>query len=209
METQHSSELLIKEILEQSASEAKTILEQAQIEVDRQINKTKKEAEAEQEQIIKNAQLQAEAIRKKILSHVKLEVKKQQLENREKTIKRIFQDLTDRLNNYRQHPDYRSFLNDSIVEAVAALQGNHIHLQVGKGEKKLLDPKGLKTIEKQALERAKRKVTLKVVDDLIHEGGVLAVSSDGRMRFDNRFSAQLRRIEDKLRLMIVKEIFKS
>ena len=134
METQNSSGLLRNEILTQSKSEAESILDQAKKEYDRQINQAKKEADREQEQLLKNGQVQASGIRKKILSNVKLEVKKQQLDTREKVIVQIFQILTDRLNGYRDHSDYLQFLIESIVEAAVALPGDRIQLCVGEKE---------------------------------------------------------------------------
>jgi V/A-type H+-transporting ATPase subunit E len=209
METQNSSGLLRNEILTQSKSEAESILDQAKKEYDRQINQAKKEADREQEQLLKNGQVQASGIRKKILSNVKLEVKKQQLDTREKVIVQIFQILTDRLIGYRDHSDYLQFLIESIVEAAVALPGDRIQLCVGEKEKQLLETKTLHSIEKQIMDRSKRKVTLNITEDFIDEGGVLAFTADKRMRFDNRFSAQLHRMEDEMRLMIVREVFEQ
>jgi vacuolar-type H+-ATPase subunit E/Vma4 len=209
METQNSSGLLRNEILTQSKSEAESILDQAKKEHDRQINQAKKEADKEREQLLKDGQVQASGIRKKILSNVKLEVKKLQLDTREKAIIQIFQNLTDRLNDYRGHSDYIQFLKECIVEAVVALPGDRIQLCVGKKEKQLLGTKTLHSIENQITDRSKRKVTLNITDDFIDEGGVLAFTADKRMRFDNRFSAQLHRVEDEMRLMIVREVFEQ
>ena len=140
---------------------------------------------------------------------MKLEVRKHQLDSREKTIKKIFQNLTDRLNAYRDHSEYLKFLKRSIIEAAVALPGDPIHLYVGKKEKKLLDSRTLRSIEKQILDKSKRRVNLKISGESIEEGGVLAQTADGRMRFDNRFSAQLHRVEDEMRLMIVREVFEQ
>ena len=207
METQDSSGLLRNEILNQSESEAKTILDQAKKEHDRQIAQAKKEAEKEREHVLKTGRFQASVMRKKILSNVKLEVRRHQLDSREKAIKKIFQELTDRLNAYRDHSEYLRFLKQSIIEAVLALPGDYIHLCVGEKEKKLLSPEILKSIEKQMRDKSKRKVNLKISGESIDEGGILALTADERMRFDNRFSAQLHRAEDEMRLMIVREVF--
>jgi V/A-type H+-transporting ATPase subunit E len=209
MEIQNSSGLLRNEILTQSKSEAKSILDQAQKEHERQINQAKKEADREREQLLKDGKVQASQIRKKILSNVKLEVKKQQLDIREKAIIQIFQNLTDRLGSYRGHSDYLQFLKERIMEAVFALPGDRIQLCVGQQEKRLLETKTLRSIEKQVLDRSHRKVTLNITDDLIDEGGVLAFTADKRMRFDNRFSAQLHRAEDEMRLMIARDVFEQ
>ncbi|MBN2104012.1 hypothetical protein JW835_08245 [bacterium] len=207
MENQNaSSDILRQEILEQSKTEAEGILEQASKEQDRLVQKAQKEAEEILKKTLKNAEDQAGLIKRKILSSVHLEVKKQQLKTREAIIVQIMKVIQDMLNDFRQSPDYADFLRDSIIEAVTALKTEQIQLMAGPVEKKLLKKEFIKESEKIIQMKKKIKVTLTIMQDTLDDGGIVAVSKDGRMRYDNSFSAQIKRHEHDIRLMIVQDV---
>ncbi len=206
MESQYaSSDVLRKEILEQSQSEAEGIAEQAEKERSRLLTQAKKDAEAEKQNILKEAREQADAIRKKVLSTVHLDVKKQNLKLREKTVSRIVSEVRSRLDEFRKSPEYKDVLKVWSIEAVSAIQGEEIRLQAAEPEKAILKSL-LGEITDRISKNNNRRVSLKIDETPLKEGGVIAMSSDGRMRFDNSFTALLRRKEDEMRLTIMKEV---
>lgn len=204
---QTSSDILRQEILEQSKAESESVLVEARKEETRMLNQARKEADAAREKILKAAHAQAMAIQKKILSNVQLEIKKHKLSAREQIFKRIIQAVKDKLDDYRNDPDYLSFLQVSLFEAINVLQEDSVILQVGEIERKILDGAQLKNMMKNYQKHYAQAVEISFSKSPLDEGGVLVMTKDGRKRYDNSFSAQMRRHEDIMRLSILKNVF--
>lgn len=205
-EQRSSSEILLKEIREQSKAEAEAIIEQAEKESNRILKEAKVEAEKIRSEILHKAEVQASRIRKKILSGVHLEVKKQTLYAREEIMSRIFEKVEEKLEKFRLTKTYLPFLKKLIIEGVLALELNATKVIAGNVEKKILDRKFLSKIEREIREHEGKNVKLSLLNETLTESGVILVSSDGRMRFDNRLSTRMHRIENEMRLMVVKKV---
>jgi len=201
-----SSEIMRKEILQQSRTEAEGILEQARKEEARLVEKGRQEAEAVRAKAMKAAEEQAEGIRRRVLSGVHLEVKKQQLINREKILSRVLDILRDKMQQFRQRSEYRDFLSACVTESVMAIEDEQIGLQVNKQEREILEKGLLQEIQQRIQQKTGRPVQLRLLEAALEDGGVIAFSKNERTRYDNSFSAQLKRKEDEIRLMVVKEV---
>jgi V/A-type H+-transporting ATPase subunit E len=199
------SKILQEEIREQSEAEASAILEQAEIEAKRIVGEAESEARKIQSDLIKKAEAQAEGIRKRILSSVHLEIKKQNLRAREEMLLKLFQIVQEKLEHFRKSQEYGSFLEAMIVEGVLALGVEDIHVIAGDSERKLLSKQFLSRIV-QHFEKEGKKINLVLSDEKIDQGGVIVTSADGRTRLDNRFSARIRRNQDAMRLLAIKKI---
>jgi len=207
MESQNAScDVLRREIIAQSKNEAEGILEQANKERDQLILQSQKEADEIHRNALKRAEDEAHFIQKKILSSVHLEVKKQQLRIREGIIIQMMDQIGKKLNDFRKDPDYSEFLKDSIVEAAAALKTDQVQLKVGNIEKEKLKQGLLKEAEHRIQKGINRNIKLTIMKETLNDGGVLAVSIDGRTRYDNSFSAQVKRHEEEIRLTIVQDV---
>jgi len=201
-----SSEVLCREIEEQSKEEAKAVLDQAEKEKERILKEAQDEISRFQAENKKKAEMQAENIRKKVLSGVHLEIKRQRLRNREETISRILQAVKDKFENYRKTDMYLSFVKKLVIEGIQALDSDKIEIIPGKVEKQLLKNNVLKEIEKEA-KSIGLKIHLAMSDEILSEGGVVLRSLNGRMRFDNRFSTRIKRVEETMRLKVMKTVF--
>jgi vacuolar-type H+-ATPase subunit E/Vma4 len=56
---------------------------------------------------------------------------------------------------------------------------------------------------------SRREVKITLCASKEDEGGVLITSKDGRTRFDNRFSALIKRNMDAMRLTVMKEVIEN
>jgi vacuolar-type H+-ATPase subunit E/Vma4 len=195
--------LLKTEIQEQSASDEQAIIREAEQAAEKTLRDAKAEAEKIQTEILKKAAGQADAVRKRILSGVHLEVKKQHLQVIEETLAKIFQQVVDKLNAFRKDNAYGEFLERLTLEGVEALDSAEIQIIPGEIERPLMTGNRLTGIEKEA-EKRKRKVRLTLSGQTLGEGGVVMVSADGRTRFDNSFSARIRRYQSVLRMTAMK-----
>jgi V/A-type H+-transporting ATPase subunit E len=199
------SKILQDEIREQSEAEASVILEQAEKEAGRIIGDAESEARKIRSDLIKKAETKAEGIRRRILSSVHLEIKKQNLMAREEMLSKLFQLVQEKLEQFRKSSEYGSFLETAVIEGALALGFENLRILAGEIEQKLLSKSFLDRIVKQ-LDQEGRKVILSLSDEKIDEGGVIVTSEDGRARFDNRFSARIRRNQDEMRLLAIKKI---
>jgi len=200
-----SADTLRQEILERSGADSKGLIDQAESEAARIRAEAGAEAAKFQEELLKKAASQAEAVRKRILSGVHLEVKKQHLQVMEETLSKIFEAVRKRLEAFRKDKAYGAFVDKLVLEGIEALDSSEIRIVPGELERVLLGKDRLAGIEKEA-ENRKRKVSLSLSDQTLAEGGVVMVSADGRTRFDNSFSARMRRYQGELRMTAMKEL---
>jgi vacuolar-type H+-ATPase subunit E/Vma4 len=100
-------------------------------------------------------------------------------------------------------------LEGLIVEGVSALEGDEFRIEGGKREHELWTKAAISRVVKRIEEKTNRKVSLSVGKDVLSEGGVVVVSSDERMLFDNRFSARMERMEDAMRLEVMRRVFEA
>ena len=205
-ENTESSDILKKEIQTQSKVEAEGILEQAKREAALILEDARKEAEKIKNDLLKKAKVQADGIRQKILSGVHLEINKQALQDREELLSKLFQAVEKKINQFRQSDSYLSFLKKLVLEGIMALGEGKILVLPGELEKKLLTKKVLSQIEKEAYEKYGRKVVLSLSNQILTEGGVVLETFDGKTRFDNRFSARIKRVENDMRLVAVRKV---
>jgi vacuolar-type H+-ATPase subunit E/Vma4 len=207
MTNQHSSsKILRQEIIESSKTEETEILERAQKDKELILKEARAKAEKIKFDILKKAEAQAENIQRKILSGVHLETKKQTLRIREEILTKIFQTVKAELEKFRQDKSYFTFLKNLIIEGASALEGETIKIILGDIEKGLLSKAVLLTIEKEIGDKD-REVKFSISDQRLQEGGVILMSIDERIKYDNSFSARIKRIEDKMRLVVMKEVF--
>lgn len=201
-----SSDILCREITQQSENEAATILEQARKDADQILKTAQADAQKEREKVLAEARTQATAESRRVLSGVHLEVKKQTLRNREAVIARVFDAVRKELENFRKEPNYDSFLESLIFEGIFALESDRFKLCFGKQEADLFESK-IRGRVIEILSGQGRSCTLDVSVVPESEGGVLILSEDGRMSYDNRFSARLKRLETDMRLEVMKHVF--
>ncbi|MCJ7813526.1 V-type ATP synthase subunit E family protein [bacterium] len=207
MEDHHtSSEILRQEILDQSEKEIKMILDQAEKETQEILNNARNEEEKVRADNLHKAKIQAEGIRKRILSGVHLEIKRQALRSQEEWITSLFQSVEEKLNQSRSDKAYIPFLKRLIIEGILALDSNEINILSGEIEKKLLNKTLLTQIEKEIKEHHHKKTRLAVLKQSLPEGGVVLVTVDEKMRFDNRFSMRIKRFQNAMRLEAVKKM---
>lgn len=204
-----SSEILRREIQEQSEKEVEGILEQAGREVGRVLSEARAEAEKSGKAVRKAAESRAEAVRKRILSGVHLEVKRQELRAREDVVARILSSIGERWEDMRGTKEYVHVLEQFVAEGVSALDGDAFRIEAGEREGRLLTKAVMAGIVRRIEESARRTVSLSLGEKTLTEGGVVIVAADGRTHFDNRFSARMARQRDRMRLEIAKRLFES
>ena len=210
MEDQHaSSGILQKEIRSQSEKEVSTILERAEKEAQKILDDARSDAESIRSDHLRKAEARAEGIRKRILSGVHLEVKRQTLRTREELLSKIFSGVEAKMNALRKTKAYGNIVKKWVIEGILALETEMVRVLPGDVEKEFLTKEVLTQAEKEIQERTGRKVTITVAERILPDAGVVVVSSDERMLFDNRFSTRIQRRKNEMRLEAVNRVMEK
>jgi vacuolar-type H+-ATPase subunit E/Vma4 len=200
---QNSSDVIIKEIREQCRSEIATIEEQTAADLASRQKEIDGEVSRIQEALLKDAEIQAMGIRRKILSGLHLEIKKQAMNTREVLISRILEMLGKKITEFRKGQEYGPWLEKAVLQGVQVLEGDEVRILAPEIERKWLNQGTLARIEK-GLKSQGRTVRLTLDSEVPTGEGVVLFSNDGRTCFDSRFQASAERLRDRMRLMIIK-----
>jgi len=203
--TERASDLLRREIIDQSTAEARALIDKAEKEKAALLAEARSAAEKIHAEKIRKAQAEAEAIRRRILSGVHLEMKKRTLSAREEAVRRMLGMVREKMEAFRRSEAYDPFLKQWVAEGALALDSEDIIVTAGGVEKTRLEKDALSRIAEN-LNRNGKAVRLTLSKDTLPEGGVVLDTSDGRTRFDNSFSARLRRTQDAMRRAAVKAL---
>jgi len=194
-----SAKSLIEEIRRQAEDEVGAILGAARNERKAILKKARKSADEAESERLDRAEREAALIRRKIESGVELEKQRNWLAAREKVIQECMERLKEKFATFRKSPAYRETLMAWIKEGAEAVGEANMVIVAGPVEKKLLDRNVLKTIAAK-METAEAPVlSLLTAEDDTAGGGVMIRSDDGRITFDNRFAARLKRYESEIR----------
>jgi vacuolar-type H+-ATPase subunit E/Vma4 len=204
METnQDTADALCREIRDRSEADSRAAVEAAGAEAARIVDAARAEAEKFRAETEKKSHAQAEALKKRILSGVRLEVQKQRLQVTEETLTRILGLVKERLEAFRKDKAYGAFLDRMVLEGVRALDSDEVKAVAGDVERSLLTQERLSGLEKEAA-KSGRACRILLSPETLGEGGVVLHSADGRTRFDNGFSARIRRYENDMRMKAMK-----
>ena len=204
--SQASSKILQKEILEQSEKEASAILEQAEKEKNRILQEAREEADKITARTMKKAESEADTVRRRILSGVHLEIKQKSLQQREVLISRIMERVENKLDDLRKSKKYLPFLENMILEGLIALDVQKVEIQAGDVEKKILKQQVITSIQKKYKKQCGKDVTLTVRNEILSEAGLIIEDDKRRVKFDNRFTARIQRMQNDLRFIILKKL---
>lgn len=201
-----SSDLLRQEIVNQSKTEADAILDQAEKDAKVILDQAGKSADQIHDDLMKQARARSEAIERKILSGVHLEVKREQLRARETMLNTLFDTVRKKFIQFRKSTDYKSWIHSMVVEGVRALGSDQAAIVVHPEDRNLFGAAVLKSLETEIQKQYGISCKLVLSEKGHEDGGVILESPDGRTRFDNTFSARMKRLQDELRLLAIREM---
>jgi vacuolar-type H+-ATPase subunit E/Vma4 len=196
-------DLLLSEITKQSRKEIKEIKDQAEKERQDTISKARRQGEKITSEIRQKTEQQGDELKKKILSNVHLEIKKRNLENQEKLISRLSTELRKKLDEFRHADHYKQILKEWIREGASVIDKKDLILTVGKIERNFINKNFLQDVVDKIKDQKGNVQTCKLNDTVLDEGGVIVSDAEGKIRFNNSFSARIQRKQDEIRLLIV------
>jgi vacuolar-type H+-ATPase subunit E/Vma4 len=188
-----NAERICSRIGEESSEEAELLLGKAHKEKERILSEAFDEAQGKARAILLAAEKEAAQMRERIFSTVIMEKRRVSLEAKSLFIADVIAAVKREAESFRGSPDYVKFLREAILEGI-----------------KIVDDKKAQVFYSHFDEGA-----ISQLNDLpaefkksdFGEIGVIVQSQDGRLLFDNRFSARLKRAYDETYMKLLKEAF--
>jgi|SRR5687768_4517987 len=192
-------EMLARAILTEARDEAEQIKAEAKEKVDAIRKRAQEQAEEERKAILERAQQDAERLRSQSMATAQLKARSMQLENREKLLDSVFEEVKKQLDAVKKHPDYDAIATLLLREALTQLRVTKAEVKADESTQKALKKMGaLDEISKEL----KGEFTLgKALD----EGtGIVVDAADGKIHYDNTLETRLNRLQSTLRSSVYK-----
>ena len=183
-------------IMEEAREETRTILADAQAQVQSIHQQAQAETDAERDAILRRAQEEARVLREHTVAAAQLEAQALKLKRREELLKRAFADAHQQLASVSQWPDYEQIVRRLIGEAAAKLYADETLIQADESTRRVLSDQMLADLEQELGTR------MHTGEPLAHSTGVVLETLDGHRRLDNTLETRLDRMQETLRTAV-------
>ena len=191
-------EMLERAIMVEANEEAAQLLAEAKEKADAIRKRAQAEAEAERKVILDRAKQDAERLRSQASATVQLKSRSTQLEEREKLLDSVFEEVKKQLDAIKKRPDYDAIATLLLREALTQLRVNKAEIKADELTQKALKKGALDEISKEL----KGEFTL---SGALEEGtGVMVDAADGKIHYDNTLETRLSRLQSALRSSVHK-----
>ena len=154
------------------------------------------------------ARQKAEAVHKKMISGVRLELKRRSMSIRDGVMRDIMDKVEKKLNSMCCDASYRSILVNWITEAAIGLDAESARINASEKELVLINDQLISEAVERIRTRTGRQITLQLSDELpLKSQGVVLTSTDGRTAFNNQVKTRILRKERKIRMVIYNTLF--
>ncbi|MDA3811958.1 MAG: V-type ATP synthase subunit E family protein [Spirochaetaceae bacterium] len=201
---------LLSGIAAEAENEAKLLLAEAEK------NKTQKLASAKMretrliEESREKGEKQAAVIRKLAASSIAVELRKLALKREENLFSQIIKAVRQQFLEFTDSQNYKDALIGWIAEGAIGIGTDKINIHASEKVLPFLAPDLLKKTEEVVLRTIGKNVTFSPVkDEGIDDCGVILKDQTGRLLFDNRVEARLRRYEHHIRGIIARELLQE
>lgn len=191
-------EMLERAIMVEANEEAAQLLAEAKEKADAIRKRAQAEAEAERKLILDRAKQDADRLRSQALATTQLKSRSAQLEEREKLLDSVFEEVKKQLDAIKKRPDYDAIATLLLREALTQLRVNKAEIKADELTQKALKKGALDEISKEL----KGEFTL---SGALEEGtGVVVDAADGKIHYDNTLETRLSRLQSALRSSVYK-----
>lgn len=188
-----NADKICSSIRDESSEEARIILGKAHKERERILSEASKEAEASAQAILSAAEKEVAAHKERIFSTVTMEKRRISLEAKSLFIADVVAAVNAEAEKFRNNKEYVKFLRGAILEGIKIVDDKKAQVFYS-----YLDEGAIAQLKDLSVEFKKGD---------FNEIGVMVQSQDGRLLFDNRFSARLKRAYDGIYMRLLKEAF--
>nr|MBU1328968.1 hypothetical protein [Candidatus Omnitrophota bacterium] len=189
---------ICRKIIEDATAQASSILTSAEKEKSKILEEANHESENKKKEALKKNDIEIEKMKQKIFSTLNLEKKKLFLEEKSRFIEAVLEKAREIATEFRQNPDYKTFLEKAISEGVDVIGEKGVDVLYSGLDEKIIRGDFIKNVNGIALEF--KKCDFKDI-------GVIVQSKDSRLIYDNTFSARFKRLHDDIYMDLLKGAF--
>lgn len=182
-------------IKKEADAEVSYILNKANKEAVKIIEESKKSAGQQKEEVIFSLEKELGKTRERIYSTLNLEKKRIVLEEKTKVVEQVIEQARQMASKFRQEKGYAEFLQQAVLEGIKVIGTEKAVVLYSSLDKKLIH------------DQLKNKLPYMFQKGEFSDIGVIVQSSDGRLIYDNRFEARLKREYDDLYMRLLREAF--
>jgi vacuolar-type H+-ATPase subunit E/Vma4 len=187
-------ELLCQAITSQAKGEGEKILARAREEAERRLRETEASRQEALARTKAEVGAQARLAARNRIDRAELEGKRRLSQTKETFLAEIFSQVQAGLQAFRESPDYRNWLRQTLMGTLRQLEGEQFQVMAHPGEEKWLTPA---LLEEVSQERGCRLTFAS--DQELPPGGFIVLRADGRVRFDQTFAGIIERQRETLR----------
>jgi V/A-type H+-transporting ATPase subunit E len=191
-------EMLARAILTEARDESEQIKAEATEKVEAIRKRAQEQAEAERKTILDRANQDAERLRGQSAATAQLKVRSQQLDNREKLLDGVFEEVKKQLDAVKKRPDYDAIAALLLREALTQLRVKKAEITADELTQKALKNGALDAVSKELNGEFSLAATL-------DEGtGIVVDAAGGKIHYDNTLETRLSRLQNTLRSSVYK-----
>ncbi len=188
-------ELLARAIMAEARDEAEQIDIEAKEKADVIRKRAQEQAESERKVILARAKEDADRLRSQSSATTQLKARSMQLEQREKILNDVFDEVRKRLDAVKKRPDYGEIATMLAREALSQLRATEAEVRVDETTQKALK---LDDLSKEL--NGKFNFGEKLEDGT----GVVVSAASGKLHYDNTLETRLSRLQGSLRSSVYK-----
>ena len=188
-------ELLARAIMMEAREEAEQLHAEAREKAEEIRRRAQQEAEAERKAILDLAREEADRLRSQSSATSQLKARSMQLEQREKLLNEVFEEVRKKLGSVKDRPDYREIAMMLAHEALTELKASEAEVKADEVTQRVLN-----------LDDLSRELDGKfIVGEKLEEGtGVVVNAAGGKLHYDNTLETRLNRLQGSLRSSVYK-----
>lgn len=184
-----------------SSNDVTVLQRQSKAEIDKELEQGYDQIQQIQNKILDEMKIKAEQAIIEARAEFQRKQKIEWLNKREELLDQVFKQVEQGFQNFIFTDEYSGGLLKLITEAIEKIQSDQIVLSFDKDSDRLINDLQLDEIAKQTRRDLRRG------EILANNHGVIAVSIDGRLSFDNTLEARLERKKPELRVLASQSLF--
>ena len=188
-------ELLARAIMAEARDEAEQLHAEAKEKADAIRKRAQEQAESERKVILARAKEDADRLRSQSSATTQLKARSMQLEQREKLLNDVFDEVRKQLDAVKKRPDYGGIATMLAREALSQLKAVEAEVRADESTQKALK-----------LDELSRELNGKFnFGDKLEDGtGVVVSAASGKLHYDNTLETRLNRLQGSLRSSVYK-----
>lgn len=200
-----NADAICAKILQDADAEVKQLLDRAQAQAQEIRAQAQADADAHKASLLRDLDKEIAKSKERTLSTLNLEKKRLILDGKQKFVEKVIAGVRDMAGRFRGGRAYGEFLAAGVIEGVRVLDVPDVVVYYAAQDEHIFDKDFVKNLTNRCGAAMNKTCVLTLNKSDFKDLGVIINSADGRMMFDNRFSARLERMYDDIYMELLKE----